>query len=112
MPTSVVKLQYADDAIVFAHLEIDLQAITNIFAEAYQKMGLILNIQKIKVLHQQALGAQFQALAIQIHNNRLEDVVHFPYLGSHLLQTADIEEEIQYRLKCASQVFGHLRGCL
>nr|XP_014353800.1 PREDICTED: uncharacterized protein LOC106706837 [Latimeria chalumnae] len=106
---SVIELQYADDAVVYAHSEADLQVIINVFAEAYRKMGLSLNIQKTKVLHQQAPNEQSPAPVIQIHGETLENVEHFPYLGSHLSQTADIDEEIQHRLKCASAAFGRLR---
>lgn len=98
----VVELQYADNAGVCAHSETELQVMINVFVEAHQKMGLALMIQKRKVLRQQAPGTQLPTPAMQLHDNLLETLVHFPYFEGHLSQTIDIDEEIQYRLKCAS----------
>ena len=44
-----------------------------------------------------------------INGDNLKYIEHFPYLGSHLSANANIDAEIQYRLKCASAAFEHLR---
>lgn len=107
--TSVLELQYADDNTIVAETEVELQAILNIFVEAYSKIGLKLNIQKTKILHQPAPGENIQAPAISIHGEPLQNVNSFPYLGSHLSSTADIDTEIHHRIRSAGAAFGRLR---
>uniref|UniRef100_A0A803TLC0 C2H2-type domain-containing protein n=1 Tax=Anolis carolinensis TaxID=28377 RepID=A0A803TLC0_ANOCA len=103
--TSVIELQYADDNIVCAHSEEDLQAILNTFAEAYEKLGLSLNIEKTKVLFQQAPANPSAMPGIQLNGVTLENVDHFRYLGSHLSTKVNIDTEIQHRLSSASAAF-------
>uniref|UniRef100_A0A8C3ISJ6 N-acetylated alpha-linked acidic dipeptidase like 2 n=1 Tax=Chrysemys picta bellii TaxID=8478 RepID=A0A8C3ISJ6_CHRPI len=45
----ISDLQYADDCVILAHTEADLQSSLNLFANAYHSLGLSLNIGKIKV---------------------------------------------------------------
>uniref|UniRef100_UPI00398F341F uncharacterized protein n=1 Tax=Pristiophorus japonicus TaxID=55135 RepID=UPI00398F341F len=82
--SSVIELQYADDACVCAHLEAELQTIVNTFTEVYESMGLTLNICKTKVLYQPAPATQFCPPITKIHDKTLNNVNHFPYLGSLL----------------------------
>uniref|UniRef100_A0A803SVV7 Reverse transcriptase domain-containing protein n=1 Tax=Anolis carolinensis TaxID=28377 RepID=A0A803SVV7_ANOCA len=99
--TSIIELQYADDNVVCAHSEEDLQATLNTFAEAYEKPGLSLNIEKTKVLFQQAPAMP----GIQLNGVTLENVDHFRYLDSHLSTKVNIDAEIQHRLSSASAAF-------
>ncbi|XP_067835655.1 uncharacterized protein [Heptranchias perlo] len=107
-PTSVIELQYADDASVCAHSEAELQTIVDTFTEACERMGPRLNIQKTKVLSQPVPATQHRPPTIKIHGEPLDSVDHFPYLGSLLSVRADIDDEIQHRLQCASVAFGRL----
>ena len=47
--------------------------------------------------------------SLAIDNKMLDNVDHFPYLGSHLSSNVDIQVEVQYRLKCAGAAYGRLR---
>uniref|UniRef100_UPI00398EE814 PHD finger protein 20-like n=1 Tax=Pristiophorus japonicus TaxID=55135 RepID=UPI00398EE814 len=88
VPSSVVGLQYADKACVCANSEAELQAIVNIFTEAYKSMGLTLNIRKTKVLHQPDPATQHcpSPPVIRIYGTALDNMDHFSYFGS-LLET-------------------------
>ena len=44
--SSIMELQYADDNVIVAHTEEDLQATLNAFSRAYKLLGLTLNIKK------------------------------------------------------------------
>eukprot|EP00061_Rhincodon_typus_P016535 g44802.t1 len=72
-------------------------------------MGLTLNIRKIKVLCQPGLALRSTPPIIKVHVKACENIDHFQYLGSVLLAKAVIDEEIRYRLQCASTAFGLLR---
>ena len=78
----------------------------NAFARAYKLLGLMLNIKKTQVLHQPPPDTLAPLPKITIANEGLENVDHFPYLGSYLSSKADIDSEIQYC--CASGVCGAL----
>ena len=107
--TSVVEFQYADDNMVCAQTEADLQNIVTVFAEAYSKMGLTININKTKVLYQPAPQNQLPAPAIQVEGQPLESVENFTYLGSQLSASANIDRDIQQRIGSASGSIGKLR---
>uniref|UniRef100_UPI00398EC244 uncharacterized protein n=1 Tax=Pristiophorus japonicus TaxID=55135 RepID=UPI00398EC244 len=92
VPSSVIELQYADDAYVCAHSEVKLQTIVNTFTEAYESMGLTLNIRKTKVLYQPAPATQHCPPINNILNEVLDNVDHFPYLGRLLLTRADVDD--------------------
>lgn len=48
---SVIELQYADDNVVMANTEEDLQATLNAFNQAYRKIDLEINFNKTQILH-------------------------------------------------------------
>uniref|UniRef100_A0A670JSP7 ribonuclease H n=1 Tax=Podarcis muralis TaxID=64176 RepID=A0A670JSP7_PODMU len=107
--TSIIELQYADDNVVCAHSEDDLQTILNIFAETYKKLGLSLNIQKTKVLHQQVQNNPSAVPQIQLNGVTLENVDHFSYLGSYLSTRGNNDAEIRHHLSSASAAFSQLK---
>jgi hypothetical protein len=82
-----------DDNVIAAHSAEDLQGTLNVFAKAYRALGLTLNIKKTQVLYPISL----------------ENVDHFPYLGSLLSSKADIDSEVNHRLSCASGIYARLR---
>ena len=107
---SIVELQYADDNAVCAQSENDLQTILDAFADAYSRLGLSINIRKTQILYQLPQTEAIRvAPTIEVNGENLETVERFSYLGSHLSSNANIEDEVQYRLRCASSAFGKLR---
>ena len=62
-----------------------------------------------QVLHQPPPDTLASPPTMTIANEGLENVDHFPYLGSHLSSKADIDSEIQHRICCASGAFAKLR---
>uniref|UniRef100_H3AEA9 Reverse transcriptase domain-containing protein n=1 Tax=Latimeria chalumnae TaxID=7897 RepID=H3AEA9_LATCH len=67
---------------------------------------------KTQVLFQPAPNSVASSPSITINGTTFENVEHFLYLGSYLSKTVFIDEEIQYRIKCASTAFGRLRHCV
>jgi len=73
--TDVVEFQFIDDSAVCAHSEAEMQHIVDMFTEAYERLGLQLNIKKTKVLFQPAPGAPETANpVIRVHTDPLECV--------------------------------------
>jgi len=108
--TSLLDFQYADDNCVSANSEENLQAILQVFQRAYTQLGLDVNLRKTQVLYQPPPREGDPALpSIKLNGVTLEHVTHFPYLGSHLSSSVDIDDEIQYRIRCAGTTFGRLR---
>ena len=93
--TSIVDLQYADDCAIAAHTGADLQNTLDAFSQAYQLLGLTVNATKTKVLFQPAQPLTATAPNIDIEGTTLENVDRFPYLGSYLSKSANIDVEIQ-----------------
>eukprot|EP00061_Rhincodon_typus_P005512 g25107.t1 len=75
-----------------------LQTIVSTFKEAYESMGLTLNIRKAKGLQQPGLALCKQTPNRQDPPGGLKHVDCFQHLMSVLLTKAAIDEEIQHRL--------------
>nr|XP_061823852.1 uncharacterized protein LOC133611023 [Nerophis lumbriciformis] len=108
---SIMELQYADDNALIALSEEDLQCTLSAFAKAYKQLGLAINIKKTQILHQSPPNSSAPVLPpnLSIDKIRLENVDHFPYLGSLLSSKAVIDDEIHHLLSCASGAFSRLR---
>ncbi|XP_062862816.1 uncharacterized protein LOC134324867 [Trichomycterus rosablanca] len=108
---SIMELQYADDNALVALSEENLQGTLFAFAKAYKQLGLAINIRQTQIFHQPPPNSSTPVLPpnISIDNIRLENVDHFPYLGSLLSSKTVIDDEIDHRLSCASGVFLRLR---
>ena len=108
-PTSIVDLQYADDCAIAAHTGADLQNTLDAFSEAYKLLGLTVNATKTTVIFQPAQPLTATAPTIDIEGTTLENVEHFAYLGSYLSKSANIDVEIQHRIRCACFSYGRLK---
>ena len=107
--TSIVDLQYADDCDIAAHTEADLQNTLDAFSEAYKRLGLTVNVTKTKVIFQPAQPLTATAPTIDSEGTTLENVDHFAYRGSYLSKSANIDVEIQHRIRCACFSYGRLK---
>ncbi|XP_076031048.1 uncharacterized protein LOC143019264 [Oratosquilla oratoria] len=108
---SLIEFQYADDNSIAALSEEDLQRIMNAFNKAYISLGLTINSKKTQILYQPSPNDPTRREpSIKLGETTLENVDHFPYLGSHLSSNLDLSDEIQHRLKCAGTAFGRLRN--
>ncbi|KAF7646060.1 hypothetical protein LDENG_00194230 [Lucifuga dentata] len=90
-----------DDSAIAAHSAEDLQLILcffSAFAKAYLALGLSLNIKTTQVLHQPPPNQPSTHPVTKVDNTYLQNVDHFPYLGSLLSSAANIDSEINHRL--------------
>uniref|UniRef100_UPI00398EC96E histidine decarboxylase n=1 Tax=Pristiophorus japonicus TaxID=55135 RepID=UPI00398EC96E len=111
--SSVIELQYADDACICAHSEAELQAIINTFTESYESKGLALDIHKSKVLHT-ALPPHDEALdnpfcALQISHEYQKDQSKGKELVDYI---AEYLSTVRERRVCPDVQPGYMRELL
>ena len=72
-------------------------------------LGLTGNVTKIKVIFQPAQPIAAKAPNTDIEGTTLENVDHFAYLGSYFSKPANIDVEIQHRIRCPCVSYGRLK---
>ena len=78
------NLRYADDTTLMAESEEELKSLLIKVKEESEKAGLMLNIQKTKIM------ASGSITSWQIEGEKMEAVTDFIFLGSKSLQTATV----------------------
>ncbi len=87
-------IAYADDVVILAMGEQELQAIMDKLQAACEKCGLSINIGKTKT---QCFGKPDHTIQITIDGTALECVKEFKYLGSWVTSDGKLKKEIQSR---------------
>jgi len=88
----VTNLRYADDIILLATSEAELQELVDRLDRLSREYSLLINVDKTKVMASDGIACR-----ILIQNELLEQVDTFPYLGS--LTTEDGERTTEFRIK-------------
>jgi Reverse transcriptase (RNA-dependent DNA polymerase) len=100
-PIGITQCLFADDLVITASTEQDLQNNINTWNQMLQKHGMKINIQKTKVM--MTSQEESETMNIIINNERIEQVDQFKYLGVVLErdgnQTIDINERISRTVK-------------
>ena len=89
---SINNLRYADDTTLKAESEEELKSLLIKVKEESEKVGLKLNIQKIKIM------ASSPITSWQINEETVETVADFIFLGSKITADGDCSHEIKRRL--------------
>ena len=105
---TITELQYADDNAAFCHSEHELQQSSNNYTAAYKRFGMNVNTQKTKILAQPAPGRLLPYSNVTISDVPIEQVDHFPYLGSLLSNKCNSEKDVEHRIRSAHAAFGKL----
>ncbi|KAF6028629.1 hypothetical protein EB796_013065 [Bugula neritina] len=107
---AIHELQYADDNMIMAHSEEELQLALTAFNTAYTSLGLTLNAKKTQVMYQPHPNTErHEDFSLKVGDQILDQVTTFNYLGSCLSSKANIDAEINRRLQAASSAFGRLQ---
>ena len=103
--TSVLEdLDYADDIVLLAHRNQDMQDKTNALATTSGNLGLKINIKKTRHLRMSSRNNE----SILVNGKVVGEIDHFTYLGSKVSTSGDGEEEILVWISKASQAFASL----
>ena len=100
---------FADDCALNACSQEDMQISMDLFSKACDDFGLTISIKKTEVLHQPAPAAPHTEPHITVKDQSLAVANKFVYLGSTLSRSANIDEEVSYRIARASASFGRLK---
>ena len=103
----VQESMLADDCMLVAHTEEDLQALTNLFSNAITRCGgLVIRIEEREVLYHPPPPSQRVNRVTHINSNVLRSAQAFNLLGRILSSSATIDDEITHRVSRASASFG------
>jgi hypothetical protein len=104
-------LRFADDIVLLANNEHDLERTLEEIARCFQKYQMIINWQKTKVMMCQK-SDRIRRINIQTGNQLHEQVEHFKYLGSLINQDGRCVMEIRSRIAQAKSVFMNKKNLL
>ena len=89
----ITNLRYADDIILLATSEAELQELVDRLDRVSRKYSLLINVDQTKVMASDGIGCR-----ILILNELLEQVDTFPYLGSLITENGECTTEFRTRL--------------
>jgi len=89
----ITNLHYADDIILLATSEVELQELVDRLDQVSRKYSLLINVDKTKVMASDGIACR-----ILIQNEQLEHVDMFPYLGSLITEDGECITEFRTRL--------------
>ena len=99
---NINNLRYADDTTLMAESEEDLKSLLMKVKEESEKVGLKLNIQKMKIM------ASGPITSLEIDGETVETVSDFIFLGSKITADGDCSHEIKRRLLLGRKVMTNL----
>ena len=109
--TIVNNLRYADDTVIVAESEEQLQRLINVVVAKREEEGLHLNSAKsFSIVF--SISITTPACHIDVHGNILEQVQSFIYLGSLFSSNARCEKEIRRRIGIAKSSFTSMNKVL
>nr|VZI31072.1 unnamed protein product [Spirometra erinaceieuropaei] len=111
--TTLHKPLFADDCALNTTSEGGIQRSMDLFsAAACENFGLVVDTQKMVVMHQQPPNTAHNAPQISVNGTQLQVVDNFPYLGSALSCSKKINDEVAHLNSKASQAFGRLQSAV
>ena len=108
---TVNNLRYADDTVLLADCEEDLQSLVSTIKEESRKYGLEINKKKTQTMII-TKDTEVPAVNIEIEGKILEQVKRFTYLGQLITEDGRSEEEIKRRIGMAKTVFERMKKLL
>jgi len=100
----ITNLRYADDIILFATSEAELQELLDRLDRVSRKYSLLINVDKTKVMANDSIACR-----ILIQNELLEQVDTFPYLWSLITEDGECTTEFRTRLNRGQAIGASLR---
>ena len=103
---NISNLRYADDSILMAESEEDLNSLLLKVKEESEKAGLKFNIQKTKIMASGPITSR------QIDGEHVKTVTYFIFLGSKIIADGDCRLEIKRHLLLGIKVMMNLDSIL
>ncbi|BHF78833.1 hypothetical protein SprV_0602194800 [Sparganum proliferum] len=108
--TTVHELLFADDCVLNAISDGNMQRSMGLFVAACENFGLITKTEKTVIMHQPPPGTTHNAPLITMDGARLQVLDNFKYLGSTPSANTKIDDEVARWISKASQAFGSLQN--
>ena len=99
---NINNLRYADDTMLMAESEEELKSLLTKVKEESEKVGLKLNIQKMKIMESGSITSW------EIDGETMETVSDFIFWGSKITADGDCSHEIKRRLLFGRKVMTNL----
>ena len=105
---TVHNLLFADDCTHNAPTKTMMQQSVDHFSTACDNSGFTISTKKTKVMHQPAPQKTYELPTITVKDETLEAVDKFPYLGSTLSRSVNVNTEVNSCIAKATTAFGWL----
>ena len=107
---TINNLRYADDTVLLAENEDDLQNLVSTIEIQSEKFGLLMNVKKTKAM---VISKNEAAkVTIKVNDKIIEQVDQFTYLGQLITTDGRSEQEIKRRIVIAKNSFAKLSNLL
>ena len=100
----ITNLRYADDIMLLATSEAELQELVDRLDRVSRRCSLFININKTKVMTSDDIVCR-----IHIQNEQLAQVNTFPYLGSQITEDGECTTEFHTRLNIGQVIRASLQ---
>lgn len=107
--TGINECAFADDVVIYAKSEKDLQRNLDAWKEALDRRQMKINGSKTKVM---VISREEEQIQILLENKKLEQVSSFKYLGSIFESTGGNEKDVDSRIKATVSTFYALKNTL
>ncbi len=103
--TRYITLLYADDLIVIAQTQEDMQLIVDALNEACKRWGMVISVPKTEVMTIDGSKAGGGTTEVKLDDTILKEVESFAYLGSVMSSAGGISEEVEARISKAARAY-------
>ena len=104
------NIRYADDTVIVATTEKDIQNLLDVVNEKGQKFNVEMNVEKTKVL---VISRDQNTRAnLQLNGQVIEQVECFKFLGSIITDDGKSQREVSSRIAEAKQAFNRMKTVL
>lgn len=108
-PVCIAECVFADDLLLLAQNEEELQHSVQIWKEALAARNLKINMEKTKVM---VVGEERICVGVEMDGTRLEQVSDFKYLGVHIQEDGRQVAELNDRISAAVKIYHALNRSL
>ncbi|XP_056633527.1 uncharacterized protein LOC130443087 [Diorhabda sublineata] len=94
-------LCYADDAVLIAESEDDLQRMLHAFSKLAENLNMEISTSKTKCM---TIAKEPLCCKLTIYNTTIDQIMYFEYLGCKITSTGFLEDEVRRQVNKAATV--------
>lgn len=101
-PVLMSEMIYADDLVIVARTERDMQINVNTWNDNLKEFGMKVNSAKTEIL---VVAKEHVSVNVSMNNETIKQVSVFKYLGSKISEKGELEPEIEGRVTSATKLY-------